>query len=173
WHSPEDDESRALRELPRVGPAGAGAATAEVAGTGRGKMFVFDGEAASLHPFEQARGGAIEDIAAAREAGAVVQWLGVNGALWAWDGEHARAASVSEGLRSLWISKLLATPRDRERDDLWVGLNSTGLSHRKSGAWENLTARDGIDDNETVTTLFADRGALWVGLQAAGARRLS
>ncbi|HZJ67870.1 MAG TPA: protein kinase [Kofleriaceae bacterium] len=169
WQSPDGDEIRALREVSH----GAGGRRAVTVGTGLGKIFVFDGDAAALASFEQARGSAIQDIAVAREAGGPVQWVGVNGALWARDGERGRAVNATDGLRSLWISKLLATPRDGERDDLWIGLNSTGLARRKAGAWENLPAQSGVDESDTVTALVADRGALWVGMQAAGARRLS
>ncbi|HMG54201.1 MAG TPA: hypothetical protein VK601_11980, partial [Kofleriaceae bacterium] len=171
WHAPDDDEIRVLRELPRTASAGGGAAVA--AGTGLGKIYVFDGDAPALHPFTLAAGSAVMDLATTREPGGATLWIGVNGALWSWDGRRGEAVKPSDGLRSLWIAKLLATARDRDRDDLWVGLNSTGLARRRAGAWQNLTARDGIDDSDNVTALLADRGALWVGMQAAGARRLS
>jgi ligand-binding sensor domain-containing protein len=169
WRAPDGDEIRALRELPRA----SGAGTTIAVGTGLGKIYAFDGETASLHAFDQVRGATIQDLAVSREAGGSALWVGVNGALWSWDGQRGLAVTPPDGPRSLWITKLLATPRDRERDDLWVGLNATGMSRRKAGAWENLSARDGIEDSDYVSALFADRGALWVGMQAAGARRLS
>jgi ligand-binding sensor domain-containing protein len=181
WRSPDGDEIRALRELSPTGAASDPLAV--IVGTGQGKIYVFDGETASLHPFDQARGAAVLDLATTRSPDGTAPdgtapdgtalWVGVNGALWAWDGQRAQPVLADGGPRSLWITKLLATPRDGARDDLWVGLNSTGLARRTAGAWQNLTARDGVEDSDNVTALFADRGALWVGLQAAGARRLS
>ena len=173
WHAPDGDEIRALRELPRAADAGRAAPAVVAVGTGLGKIFVFEGGAPALHPFDRAAGSAVQDLAVVREPGGSKLWVGVNGALWAWDGQSAQAMKPSDGLRSLWISRLLATPRDRERDDLWVGLNSTGLARRTAGGWVKLSAPDGIDDSDTITALFADRAALWVGMQAAGARRLS
>jgi ligand-binding sensor domain-containing protein len=167
WRAPDDDEIRALRELP---PTGAGVTVA--VGTGLGKIYVLDGVTASLHPFDQIRGAAVQDLVVTRDPGSTL-WIGVNGALWAWDGQRGQAVTAPDGPRSLWITELLATPRDRDRDDLWVGLNATGLARRKAGAWQNLSARDGVEDSDYVSALFADRGALWVGMQAAGARRLS
>ena len=170
WHAPDDDEIRTLRELPRASPGGPARVAA---GTGAGKIYVFDGEAPVLHPFRDAAGSAIIDLETVREPGGAALWIGGKGTLWSWDGQRAQPVTTADGPRSLWINKMLATPRDGERDDLWLGLNATGLVRRRAGAWQNLTARDGVDDSDNVIALFADRGALWVGTQAGGARRLS
>src|SRR5262249_204549 len=153
WHAPDGDDIRALHEPPRAGPGGA---SAILAGTGQGKIFAFEADAPVLHPFSDAAGSAISDIATVRDPDGATLRIGVEGGLWWWNGARAMPVVPRAAPRSLWIAKLLATPRDATHDDLWVGLNATGLARWRAGVWQNLTERDGVDDSDNVTALLAD-----------------
>lgn len=114
----------------------------------------------------------VEDIAFTKRNAIQSMWLAVNGGLWSLRGNTIHTAATTDGLPSLWVSRLLSVPRDAANDDLWVGFNSNGVARQNGERFEPVTL--GFAGDENVTFMTTDRrGGIWVGLQAAGARRLS